>query len=91
MAEVEDLNDTGIGDLGHRARFVEEPLDDLFVRRQRWQQHLNRCFAAEQRMLAEVNSTHPTLTDLFQEAVRSNNRARFQQDERVPYSADPLR
>ncbi len=78
MAEVEDLDDAGVGDPGHRACFVEEPFDDSFVRRQRRKQNLDRRFSAEQRVFAEVHGAHPPLADFFQNPVGSNDRSRQQ-------------
>jgi hypothetical protein len=80
MAEVEHLDDAGIRDPGHRARLVEEPLDHLFMGRQRRLQHLDRGRPTEQRVLGEVDRAHATLAELVRHPVHPDHGPRYQQD-----------
>src|SRR5262249_1118392 len=69
VAEVEDLHDPGIPDPRHRARFVEEPVDDAAARTQLGQEHLDRRAPAEQLVLPQVHRTHPALAQLAKDLV----------------------
>jgi len=69
VAEIVDLDDVLAADLVDRARLLEEPLDDFLVRRQLAMDDLERDLLADQRMLGEVDGTHPAGADLGQDPV----------------------
>ena len=69
VAEVEDLDDAGVFDRGRCLRLTEEPIDDLAVAGQLWEQHLHRGQAADQRVLRAIDAAHATIRDLVQDPI----------------------
>jgi hypothetical protein len=68
-AEVMDLDDVLVADLVDRAGFLEEPRHDVAIAGQLVVDHLERHPLADQRVLREVDRTHPTRPDLVQDAI----------------------
>jgi hypothetical protein len=72
MAEVEDLDDAGIGDRGRSASFVEEPLHDVGAIRDARLQHLDRRAATEHRVLGEPDLAHAAGAQAREQSIRTH-------------------
>ena len=73
--EVEDLDDVVVADDVHRARLVEEALDDALVRGVTRVKHLDRDLRPDRRVLAHVDGAHPPLAEELHHLVRAEETA----------------
>ena len=62
-AEVVDLDDVLVVDLGDRRRLAAEPLDREVIARQLGVQHLDRDLAAQRHVLGAIDRAGSALTD----------------------------
>ena len=66
---IENGNDVRMVKLGDYARFPLEPLKELWILLESWVQHFDRHVAIEIGVVSLKDSSHPSLTELLDNAV----------------------
>ena len=90
----EDRNDVGVGQLGRRAGFAQEPLSQAAVARLGGRQQFDRHRAVESHFAGEVDHPHPAAADLALEGIAAGEGRLEVEEETVDllnHGAAPLR